>query len=144
MKYKTPWTKENEVTRKWYIVDVKGKILGRSATKIASLLMGKDKVETVSNVDCGDHVIVINSKEVELTRGKELKKMYYRHSGYPGALKETRFDQMQKRRPNYIIERAVKLMIPDNKLRASRMSRLHIYSGSEHEQTAQQPVEIKL
>jgi len=144
MKYKTPWLKENEIERKWYIVDVKGQILGRVATKIAALLMGKDKVVSVPNMDCGDNVIVINSKEVELTRGKELKKVYYRHSGYPGALKETRFDEMQKRKPNYIIEHAVKLMMPDNKLRPGRMARLHVYPGAEHKQTAQQPIEIKL
>ena len=93
MKQKTTWTTQKDITRKWYIVDVKGKVLGRVATQIASLLIGKKKVEQVPNLDCGDYVVVLNSSKIKLTRGKEKKKTYFRHSGYPGGAKEITFDK---------------------------------------------------
>lgn len=144
MKYKTTWTKESDIDRKWYIVDVKDQILGRVATKIASLLIGKEKTEIVPNVDCGDYVVVINSDNVKLTRGKELKKMYYRHSGYPGGFKETRFDKQLEKDSTKIITDAVKNMLPQNKLKDVRIARLIVYKGSEHKHSAQNPVTIKL
>ena len=144
MKYKTTWTKESDIDRKWYLVDVKDQILGRVATKIASLLIGKEKTEIVPNVDCGDYVVVINSDNVKLTRGKELKKMYYRHSGYPGGFKETRFDQQLEKDSTKIITDAVKNMLPQNKLKDVRIARLIFYKGSEHKHSAQNPVTIKL
>jgi large subunit ribosomal protein L13 len=144
MKYKTTWTKKEDIKRDWYIVDVGDQILGRAATKIASLLIGKGKPEIVPNVDCGDYVVVINSDKVKLTRGKEKKKMYYRHSGYPGALKETRFDEQLKKDSRKIIIDAVKNMLPQNKLKDKRISRLIVYKGPEHKNTAQKPTEIKL
>jgi len=144
MKYKTTWTKKEDIERNWYIIDVKDQILGRVATKIASLLIGKEKTEIVPNVDCGDYVIVLNSDFVKLTRGKEAKKMYYRHSGYPGALKETRFDEQMKIDSRKVIQDAVKNMLPQNKLKNQRMSRLIIYKDSEHKNSAQKPIEIKL
>lgn len=142
--YKTKWTKKEEIERKWYIIDAKDQILGRLSTVVAELLMGKKKSNYVPNIDCGDYVIVINSSEIKLTRDKENKKMYYRHSGYMGGLKEIKFAEMKKSNPNFIIERAVKLMLPDNKLRTDRINRLFVYSGTEHNQKAQKPEEIKL
>lgn len=144
MKYKTEWTKEKDVKRTWYTVDVEDQILGRVATKIASLLIGKSKPEFVPNVDMGDTVIVLNSDLIKLTRGKETKKMYYRHTGYPGGLIETRFDKQLIKDSRKIIEMAVKNMLPKNKLRDGRMARLFIYKGNEHDNAAQKPVEYKL
>ena len=143
MKYKTPWTKKEDIERKWYVVDVKGQILGRAATQIASLLIGKGKVEVVPNVDCGDYVVVINTDEVKLTRAKETKKMYYRHSGYPGGLKAIRFDEQMKLDSTKIVRDAVSKMLPQNKHVDPRLARLFIYKGDEHKQSGQKPVEIK-
>jgi large subunit ribosomal protein L13 len=144
MEYKTEWTKKEDIERKWYVVDVKDQILGRAATQIASLLIGKSKPEIVPNVDCGDYVIVLNSDEVKLTRGKEKKKMYRRHTSYPGGLKEIRFDEQLKKDSTKIIDLAVKNMLPKNKLRDGRMSRLFVYKGGEHRNSAQKPIEYKL
>jgi len=139
MKFKTTWTTEKDIERKWYVVDVKNKILGRSASQIASLLIGKKKVEKVPNVDCGDYVVVINSDKVRLTRGKEKKKMYFRHSGYPGGAKEIRFDKQMLKNSTFVIEKAVKNMLPNNKLRSSMLNRLFVYKGDEHPHEAQKP-----
>ena len=144
MKYKTVWTTKEKIERKWYVIDVKDQILGRASTKIASLLIGKEKPEIVPNVDRGDFVIVINSDLIKLTRGKEKKKMYRRHSGYPGGLKEIRFDEQLEKDSTRIVELAVKNMLPNNKLRDSRMNRLFVYKGEEHPHTAQKPEEYKL
>ncbi len=144
MEYKTTWTKKEDVTRDWYLIDIKDQILGRAATKIASLLIGKGKPEIVPNVDSGDYVIVINSDDVKLTRGKEKKKMYYSHSGYPGALKEIRFDKQLAKDSRKIIVDAVKNMLPQNKLKDKRIARLVVYKDSEHKNAAQKPTEIKL
>lgn len=144
MKYKTTWTKKEDVKRDWYIIDVKDQILGRAATKIASILIGKGKPEIVPNVDSGDHVIVVNSDKVKLTRGKEKKKMYYSHSGYAGALKEIRFDKQMDKDSRKIIMAAVKNMLPQNKFKDKRKARLFIYKDANHKHEAQKPTEIKL
>ncbi len=143
MKYKTQWTKKEDIKREWYVVDVKDLILGRVATQVASLLIGKGKPEIVPNVDCGDYVIVVNSDEIKLTRGKENKKVYYNYSGYPGGLKETVFkDQIRKDSTKVIID-SVKNMLPKNKMRDLRMARLFVYKGLEHKHQAQSPKEYK-
>ena len=144
MKYKTDWTNKTEVNREWHIIDVNDQILGRVATKIASLLIGKEKANIVPNVDGGDFVIVLNSDKVKLTRGKGLKKIYYKHSGYPGGLKEIVFDDQIKKDSTRVILLAVKNMLPKNKLRDGRMNRLFVYKGGEHKQAAQNPKEYKL
>ena len=144
MKYKTQWNKKEDIQRNWYIVDVKDQVLGRVATKIASLLIGKDKVNIVPNMDCGDYVIVINSDFVKVTRGKELKKKYYSYSGYPGGLKVTTFDEQMKKDSRRVIQSAIKNMLPKNKLQDQRMCRLFVYKGSEHKHEAQKPVEYKI
>lgn len=144
MKYKTDWTKKEDVKREWYIIDAKDEILGRVCSKIASVLIGKGKVNIVPNVDCGDYVIVLNSDLVKLTRGKDLKKTYYRHSGFPGGLKEIVFADQIKKNSTKVIEMGVKNMLPKNKLRDLRMARLFVYKGGEHKNEAQKPVEYKL
>ncbi|MCK9368705.1 50S ribosomal protein L13 [Candidatus Dojkabacteria bacterium] len=140
----TPWTKEKEITREWHLVDAKDQILGRVATRVASLLIGKGKVKMVPNLDCGDYVIVINAAGIKLTRGKETKKMYYRHSGYPGGFRETRFDDLIKEHPTRPIELAVKRMLPQNKMKSRMMARLFVYADSNHKQEAQKPKTVKL
>ncbi|MCD4811173.1 50S ribosomal protein L13 [bacterium] len=144
MEYKTQWTKKEDIVRKWHVIDVKGQILGRVATRIASLLIGKEKPQIVPNLDCGDFVIVLNSDEIKLTRGKEKKKIYYHHTSYPGGLKEIRFDQQLKKDSTRIIELAVKNMLPKTKLRDGRMARMFVYKDGEHPHAAQMPVDYKL
>ena len=139
MKEKTTWTKQKDITRKWYIVDVKGKVLGRVATQIATLLIGKGKVEQVPNLDCGDYVVVLNSNRVKLTRGKGKKKTYFRHSGYAGGAKEIVFDKQMLKNSKFVIEKAVTNMLPNNKLRGSMLTRLFVYEGTEHSHEAQKP-----
>lgn len=129
---KTKTIKAKEIKRSWYLIDVKGQILGRAATKIAQLLVGKHKVYYVSHLDCGDCVVVINAAGVEVTGRKEKQKKYYRHSGYPGGLKMETLAQLRKRKPEEIIRKAVWNMIPKNKLRKGRMARLYVYAGEEH------------
>ncbi len=121
-----------QVERRWHLIDVKDQILGRSATKIARLLSGKDKVEYVPHLDLGDHVVVINAKEVAVTGKKERQKIYYRHSGYPGGLRAETLRELRERRPEEIIRRAVKGMLPKNKLQKPMLKRLHIFAGAEH------------
>jgi len=144
MKYTTQWTKKEDINREWYVIDAKDLILGRVATQIASLLIGKAKPSIVPNMDCGDYVIVVNTDQLKLTRGKENKKMYYSYSGFPGGLKETVFkDQMVKDSTKVVLD-AVKNMLPKNKLRDLRMNRLFVYKNDEHKHQAQNPKEYKL
>jgi large subunit ribosomal protein L13 len=121
-----------KIERKWHLIDVEDKILGRVATRIAKLLIGKDKVDFVPHQDVGDHVVVINAAKVAVTGKKEEQKIYYRHSRYPGALKKKTLRELREQRPEEIIARAVKGMLPKNKLQKPRMARLHIFSGAEH------------
>jgi large subunit ribosomal protein L13 len=144
MIYKTKWTKPSEIKREWYIIDVKDQILGRASTQIASLLIGKGKTELRPGLDCGDYVIVVNSDKVKLTGGKELKKLYRTHSGYPGGLKKIRFDEQIKKDSRQTIVRAVKNMLPKDKIRDIRMTRLFIYKGEDHKHEAQKPKDFKL
>lgn len=125
-------TKLSEIKRDWHLVDVRGEILGRIATDIAKLLMGKAKPYFARNQDCGDHVVVINAKEVKVTGKKEKQKKYYRHSGYPGGLKIEVLDKLRARKPDEIVHHAVKGMLPQNKLRDRMLTRLYIFGGEEH------------
>lgn len=144
MRYETKWTKLNEIEREWHIVDVRDQVLGRAATQIASLLIGKSKPSIRPSVDCGDYVVVINSDEIKVTGGKEKKKFYRRHSGYPGGLKEIRFDEQLKKDSTQIIINSVKNMLPKNKMRDVRMTRLFVYKDEDHKHQAQKPKEFKL
>jgi len=121
-----------KIERRWHLVDVKDQILGRSATRIARFLIGKDKVEYVPHLDVGDHVVVTNAAEVAVTGKKEKQKIYYRHSGYPGGLRSETLGDLRERRPEEIIRRAVKGMLPKNKLQKPMLKRLHIFAGEEH------------
>lgn len=131
-KKQTKSTKASDIKREWHLIDVKDKVLGREATKIALLLAGKQKPYFVRNLDCGDYVVVTNSKEVKVTGKKELLKNYYRHSGYPGGFKAERLVDLRKRKPEEIIKEAVKGMLPQNRLRDQMLKRLFIFAGEEH------------
>ncbi len=126
-------TKASEIKREWHIIDVDGKVLGRVSTEIAGLLMGKSKPNFVRNLDCGDYVVVINSKKIKVTGKKEHDKLYRRHSGYPGGFREERLEELRARKPNDIIVHSVKGMLPQNKLRDQMLLRLKIFEGAEHE-----------
>lgn len=141
---KTRWTKKEDIKREWFLVDAKGKILGDVASKVASLLIGKSKVNQVPNLDCGDFVVVINSAQIELTRNKDVKKMYYSHTGFPGGFKEIRYDKLLAKDPTAPIRMAIDKMLPKNKLRDGMLKRLHIYADANHKQEAQQPKPINL
>lgn len=133
--------KKEAVQRAWHVVDMKDRVLGRTAAEIATLLMGKQKPTFTSHVDGGDYVIVINAKQVAVTGNKRTDKIYYTHSMHPGGLKTESFEHKLNRRPEQIIERAVKGMLPKNKLRDPRMKRLKVFSGAEHPYTKQIAVE---
>lgn len=135
---KTYMQKTAEIERQWHLVDVQGKILGRVATEIAELLIGKHKPTYTPHIDGGDYVVVINASGVELSRDKANKKVYRRQASQrPGGLKEVGFKEMQEKHPERIIELAVKNMLPKNRLRDNRMGRLKVYAGSEHAHQSQ-------
>lgn len=125
-------TRQKDIERSWHLVDVGGKTLGRVATIIAQLLMGKSKPYFVRNLDCGDYVVVVNASKVHVTGKKELKKTYYRYSGYPGGLRAETLAELRKRRPQAIIEHAVRGMLPQNRLRDRMLARLNVFAGEEH------------
>ena len=129
--------KPSEVERKWYLVDAKGKTLGRLSTEIATVLRGKNKVTFTPNVDGGDYVVVINAEQVQVTGKKRQNKVYGHHTGYIGNLKEINFDKLLVKNPTKIIEYSVRGMLPKNKLRADMMKRLRIFAGPEHPHQAQ-------
>ena len=115
----------------WFVVDADGQVLGRLATRVARLLIGKDKASYTPSLDCGDHVVVINAERVRLTGNKIDQKVYHSHSGYPGGLKEVSVRSLMQRRPDEVIREAVLGMLPKNKLRARRAKKLRIYTGKE-------------
>lgn len=125
-------TKAKDIQRDWHLVDAKGKILGRIATDIAQKLMGKNKSYFVPNMDCGDHVVLINADRVEVSGNKEDKKKYTNYSGYPGGLRTRTYAQVKKQSAEEIIVHAVRGMLPKNKLRAEMLKRLHVSDGAEH------------
>lgn len=134
-----------DVDHKWYLVDADGLVLGRMSTTISQLLRGKHKPIYTPNIDTGDHVVVINAEKIAVTGGKELKKKYYHHSGYPGGLKEKRYEDLQKMQPEKIVYDSVKGMMPKTKLGRAMLKKLHVYAGNEHPHQAQnpQPIDIK-
>lgn len=138
-----PRGKNLESQRKWYLVDAKGLTVGRLASRIAPVLMGKNKPRYTPFLDTGDHVIVINAGGVEFKGNKWDQKLYRRHSGYPGGLKETTALQMRAKHPERIIELAVKRMLPKNKLGRKMFKKLRVYAGSEHPHQAQKPEQLK-
>lgn len=140
----TYMAKPDEVDRQWYVVDATDKTLGRLATRIAEILRGKHKPIYTPQIHTGDYVIVINAEKIKLTGNKWQQKKYYRHSGYPGGIKETTYEKLVQKKPEFIIEKAVRGMIPHNKLGRQMIKKLKVYSGPEHPHQAQQPVELEL
>ena len=140
----TYMAKPGEVDRKWYIVDAKGISLGRLASVVASNLKGKNKPTYTPHVDGGDYVVVVNARELVVTGAKETDKMYYRHSGFPGGITEARLEEVREKSPEFIIEAAVRGMLPKNKLQAERLKRLRVFAGSEHAHTAQTPEKVEV
>lgn len=129
------------VERNWYVLDASGKTLGKLAVEAAVLLRGKHKVTFTPHVDCGDNVVIINASKIVLTGKKLEKKMYYHHTGYIGHMKKIKYSTLIKSKPCFIVEKAVKGMLPDNTLGRAAYNRLHVYAGAEHPHAAQKPVE---
>ena len=136
---KTYSPKPRDIERRWYVLDASGAILGRLATQAASILRGKHKPIFAPHADTGDHVIVINAKEVTLSGGKENKKIAYHHSGYPGGLTETVYSSLLAKKPAFAVEKAIKGMLPHNRLGRQIASKLRVYAGPDHRHEAQKP-----
>ena len=130
--------------RDWVLIDATGLTLGRLATQIADLLRGKAKPEFTPHVDTGDFVVIINAEKIAVTGKKRAEKMYYRHSGYPGGLKERTLDEMLERRPEEVIRKAVKGMLPKNRLARKQLTKLKVYAGADHPHAAQQPKVLEI
>ena len=141
---KTYAPKPQDVERRWYVVDANGVVLGRLASEVAQILKGKHKPIYAPHADVGDHVIVVNAKGVRLTGGKENTKIAYRHSGYPGGLTETPYARLLEKRPRFVVEKAVKGMLPKNRLGRAMASKLQVYEGAEHPHQAQKPMPLAL
>lgn len=131
--------KASEVERKWLLIDAEGKTLGRLTSEVASLLRGKHKPTFTPHVDCGDHVIIINAEKIHLTGNKMNDKIYYRHSGHPGGLKSQTAKELLAKRPERMLELAIKGMLPKGSLGRQSFTKLHVYAGAEHNHAAQKP-----
>lgn len=142
MNIKTHMANADNVNRVWYVIDASGKTLGRLATLVASTLKGKNKAIYTPHVDTGDFVVILNAAKVRVTGRKAQQKMYYRHSGYQGGLREETFTDMVEKHPERIIELAVKGMLPKNPLGRAMFRKLKVYAGAEHPHAAQQPIAL--
>ena len=132
------------VTRRWHVIDAEGRVLGRIATEAARLLQGKHKPSYTTFIDTGDHVVIVNADKVKLTGRKEDQKMYRRHSGYEGGLREERAKVVRQRRPIRLVEEAVRGMLPKSKLGDQMYRKLKVYAGADHPHAAQQPVSLEV
>ena len=141
---KTFMEKKETVNRNWYVIDAENLPLGRVATKAANLLRGKHKVTFTPHIDCGDYVIIVNADKVKLTGNKIDQKMYYNHSGFPGGLRERNAKTMIEKYPVEMVERAVKGMLPHNRLGRATAKKLFVYAGADHKHQAQKPVSITI
>lgn len=141
---KTFSAKAHEVKRDWFVVDATDKVLGRLATEVARRLRGKHKAEYTPHVDTGDNIVVINADKIRVTGNKSSDKIYHRHTGYPGGLKSISFEKLLAKKPEKVIELAVKGMLPKNKLGNQMYRKLKIYAGDEHPHTAQQPQVLEI
>jgi large subunit ribosomal protein L13 len=141
---RTYTAKPREVARTWYVVDAEAQTLGRLATQIAGVLRGKGKPAYTPHVDTGDFVIVVNAEKVRVTGNKLDQKIYYRHSGYPGGLRERTLREQLERRPEEVLRRAVRGMLPKNRLASAQLRKLKIYAGPEHLHAAQSPVPLEV
>ena len=135
----TPFPSKKSIERQWHLVDAENQVLGRLASEIATLLMGKHKPTFTPFLDCGDHVVVVNAEKVVLTGNKMADKLYHRHSGYPGGIKEVRARRMLREHPTRLLEAAVRGMVPKTKLGRQMLSKLRVYAGPEHPHEAQRP-----
>ena len=141
---KTYSPKASEIERQWYVVDAEGQTLGRLATRIATILRGKHKPTYTPHMDMGDYVIVVNAEKVKVTGGKETKKLYYRHSGYPGGFRVTRYQDLMAKHPARPLEKAVRGMLPKNALGEAMYKKLKVYVGPHHRHAAQKPQELRI
>jgi len=141
---KTYSVKQADITRSWYLVDAEGIPLGKLAVELAKILRGKNKPIYSTHLDVGDHVIVVNAEKVVLTGNKLQKKIYYRHSGYPGGLKEISYEMLMRDNPGLAVEKAVRGMLPKNRLGRSMLGKLHVYAGPDHPHAAQKPEQLDL
>ena len=141
---KTYSAKPREIEQTWYLVDAEGRTLGRLATQIADVLRGKGKPQYTPHVDTGDFVVVVNAEKVRVTGNKLEQKVYYRHSGYPGGLRERTLAEQLARRPEEVLRKAVRGMLPKNRLAAAQLRKLRIYAGPEHPHAAQNPVTLEV
>ena len=141
---KTVSAKKETVTRQWYVVDAAGKTLGRLCTEIANRLRGKHKPEFTPHVDTGDYIVVVNAEKIVVTGNKTTDKLYQHHTGYPGGIKSISFDKLLLKSPEMIIEKAVKGMMPKNKLSRAMLSKLKVYAGNDHPHSAQQPTLLEI
>ena len=141
---KTKSIKQSEINKKWWLVDAKGQTLGRFSSKIAQILRGKHKVDFTPHMDMGDFVIIINAEKIKLSGSKENNKVYFRHTGYPGGGRETKYIEMMQKHPERIIENAIKGMLPHNRLGRKILLNLKVYKGLEHPHIAQQPKPLKI
>ncbi len=135
----TPFPSKKSIKRNWHVIDAEGQIVGRLATRVATLLMGKHKPGYTPFLDCGDHVVIVNAEKIVLTGAKMDDKMYYRHSGYPGGIKEARARRVMREKPTMIVETAIKGMVPKTKLGRQMLTKLRVYAGPEHPHEAQRP-----
>ena len=140
----TPFPSKNDMPRNWYVLDAQDVVLGRLATKVAMMLMGKHKPIYTPFIDTGDHVVIVNAEKVRLTGHKEEDKMYRHHTGYPGGLKERTAKKMRQVRPQRMIELAVQGMLPKSKLGKQMYRKLNVYAGPKHPHQAQQPADLTL
>ena len=141
---KTYVAKPSTIEKKWYVVDAKGQTLGRLATVVADTLRGKRKPIYTPNIDTGDFVIIINAEKIVVTGNKSEQKMYYRHSGYPGGLRAEPYGKLLARRPEEIVRRAVRGMLPHNKLGRAQLRKLKVYAGDRHPHEAQRPETLEI
>lgn len=144
LSYKTKSANAESVERKWHVVDADGEVVGRIASKIATVLRGKHKPDYTPHFDNGDHVIVINADKVRFTGDKLNKKVYLRHTGYPGGQRSATPRDLMARKPELVLQNAIKGMLPKTKLGRAQIKKLHLYVGAEHPHTAQQPQELSL
>lgn len=140
---KSFYPKANSIEKKWFLIDAEDQILGRLATQVARVVRGKNKPEYTPAADTGDYVVIINADKVRLTGNKEQKKIYYRHTGYTGGIKQRTFEEMKTKRPTNILTLAIKGMLPHNTLGRKLLTKVKIYAGSEHPHEAQNLVEMK-
>lgn len=140
---KTYMANPDKIERKWYVVDAAGCTLGRLASEVAKVLRGKNKPEFTPHVDTGDYVVIVNAEKVKVTGKKMSQKIYYNHSEYVGGMRETTLAEMMDKKPERVIELAVKGMLPKGPLGRAMIKKLHVYAGPDHEQQAQKPVELK-